>query len=830
MTNPFNDNESMDVESLFASSPPEGPPAPGPRWTRDEAGASRVSSDPQALLDGLNPPQREAVLHRGSPLLVVAGAGSGKTRVLTRRIAHLIAHDSVHPGAILAITFTNKAAGEMRERVGELVGNRSRFMWVATFHSACVRILRKDSGRLGISTGFSIYDATDSKRLVSLILKQMNLDAKKFPARLVRSWISDQKNALVTPAQVTQFHERFPEKVYAEVYTEYNARLAAADALDFDDLLTQVVVLLRDHGDLREKYRRRFRHVLVDEYQDTNRAQYELIHLLCAPELGVDKIDPPELMVVGDSDQSIYGFRGASIENILNFEQDFPGATTIALEQNYRSTQNILSAANSLIRHNKSRPEKNLWTDSGDGALVSGYVADTEHDEARFIATEIKTLAAGGESRYGDAAVFYRTNAQSRAVESVFIQLAVPYRVVGGVKFYERKEVRDAIAYLRAIANPADEVSIERIINVPRRGIGDTSQEILRSHARQYSITITEALEAAQRIPGLSTRAAGTVKEFAELLRTHREMMADGTPADEILRSILSASGYLDVLKSSPDPQDETRLENLAELIAVATEFVGAAHEVDLNEVETHDDDPLAGDPSQWLGDNEGAGIPGTLMGSAEVDDSLPAFLERIALVADSDEIPDSGQGMVTLMTLHTAKGLEFDTVFVTGFEEGLFPHELASESLTGLEEERRLAYVGLTRARQRLYVSRAEVRTLWGHPSYNPASRFLKEIPAQVIAWRREDRVASWNTRSRSFDAKSSRVEPVDSSLTRSTTAKKKVIPILEVGDRVLHSTFGLGTVEEVSGSLDDPRATVSFGSYGVKLLSVKHSPLEKL
>jgi DNA helicase-2/ATP-dependent DNA helicase PcrA len=811
---------SDDVESLFASAP---------------AADQRPAVPSDALLDGLNPPQREAVLHAGSPLLVVAGAGSGKTRVLTRRIAYLISRRDVHPGAILAITFTNKAAAEMRERVAELVGNRSRYMWVATFHSACVRMLRADAPRLGLAKSFSIYDDTDSKRLVNAILREKNLDTKKFPVRAARSWISDQKNALVdVDTARAKSQGKFPQEVYADVYAEYEARLARAEALDFDDLLLKTVTLLRDCPDIRERYRRRFRHVLVDEYQDTNHAQYVLVQLLCGPEAGAEAIIPPELMVVGDSDQSIYAFRGASIGNILHFADDFPGARTIRLEQNYRSTGNILSAANALITHNKGRPEKNLWTDAGDGPAITGYVADTEHDEARFIADEVQALRRSGESRYADTAVFYRTNAQSRALEDVFIRLGLPYRVVGGVKFYERKEIRDAIAYLRVLANPADDVSLERIINVPRRGIGAGTEEGLRSYARSAGLPLTAALDVADTIPGLSPRAVKPLAAVADLLARHRAMVVEGVPADEILRSILDASGYLAELKETRDPQAESRLENLAELIAVATEFVSAAHEIDITDDLTHDDDPLDWDDAAWLGAPDRAGAESeseerSLLGAPEPDDSLAAFLERIALVSDSDEIPDEEQGTVTLMTLHTAKGLEFDTVFVTGFEDGLFPHERSRTDERELEEERRLAYVGLTRARKRLYLTRAEVRTMWGSPSYNPASRFLAEIPDRLIDWRRVAAAGTWAT-SQPVVRRETRTSPATSFVTRSTTAQPKTRLTLQAGDRVMHSKFGLGTVRAVADAAGEPRAEIDFGSAGVKLLSVHHAPLELL
>ena len=847
-----------EVESLFAvpelphDQPVDQPVGTVPLSSPSAMGKPSVTLSPrtEALLAGLNPPQREAVLHTGSPLLVVAGAGSGKTRVLTRRIAYLISERDVHPGSILAITFTNKAAAEMRERVTELVGARSRYMWVATFHSACVRMLRADIDKFGMSKSFSIYDDTDSKRLVATIAREKNIDTKKFSVRTIRSWISDQKNALVDWEQAQAGNQgRFPQELFSEVYAEYQARLKRAEALDFDDLLMTTVDLLTGFPEVLERYRRRFRHVLVDEYQDTNHAQYALIQLLCGPEAG-EGIDPPELMVVGDSDQSIYAFRGASIENILNFDRDFPGARTIQLEQNYRSTQNILSAANSLIGHNKGRPKKNLWTDAGDGALITGYVADTEHDEARFIADEISSLSASGESRYGDTAVFYRTNAQSRAVEDVFIRLGIPYRVVGGVKFYERKEVRDAIAYLRAVANPADDVCVERILNVPRRGIGATTEEAVRSYARSRSISMTEALERAEEIPGLTARAVTALTEFAGLMARHRAMVAAGTPADEILRSILDASGYLEALKDSTDPQDQTRLENLAELVAVAAEFVGAAHEISVSDgyvPETeevgHDDDPLVGNDGEWMSrmGSTGGGDPAfggvtreneesiALPGAPEPDDSLAAFLERIALVADSDEIPDGEQeGVVTLMTLHTAKGLEFDTVFVTGFEDGLFPYEKALTDAKELEEERRLAYVGLTRARKRLYVTRAQVRTMWGTPSYNPPSRFLSEIPDRLIDWRRLDRVGTWATRTPA--KRTSSTGSAETFMARSTTARPKAVPVLAAGDRVLHSVFGLGSVLAVTGEGEQARAKVDFGSAGVKLLSVKYAPMEKM
>jgi len=788
---------------LFAA-----PVQPSPLVADAPKRARRMSED--ELLANLNPPQREAVVHAGGPVLVVAGAGSGKTRVLTRRIAHLVSQRNVHPGSILAITFTNKAAAEMRHRVVDLVGNRAKLMWVSTFHSACVRILRSDIGRFGMSRTFSIYDDTDAKRLMTLVLRDQELDPKRYPVRAVMNWVSNQKNELVDfESARTRAVEGTAEHHYAEAYAEYQRRLKAANALDFDDLIMTTVHLLQAFGDLREQYRRRFRHVLVDEYQDTNHAQYALVRELCAalPEGGEGpSIDPPELMVVGDSDQSIYAFRGATIRNILDFEADFPGATTIVLEQNYRSTQNILSAANAVITRNPGRPEKRLWSETGDGELLVGYVADTEHDEAQFVAEEIDRLTDAGTSKPGDVAVFYRTNAQSRAFEEVFIRVGMPYRVVGGVRFYERKEIRDAISYLRAIANPDDDVSVRRILNVPRRGIGDRAEAMVEAFAAAEQISFGAALDRAAEAPGLASRSLSQIQGFAAMLAGFRGKVAAGAPADEILAGVLKESGYLAELTASTDPQDESRVENLVELVSVAQEFVAAAHAVDVPD----DESELA------------AGAP-------EPDDSLPAFLERIALVADSDQIPDNdpdATGVVTLMTLHTAKGLEFNTVFLTGFEDGIFPHQRAMTDAKELEEERRLAYVGITRARQRLYLTRASVRTQWGAPQYNPASRFTDEIPGHLVDWRRLG-----YARTGFASASSARTEQAwRSTVGFGAKPAIKTVPSVAIGDRVLHTTFGMGTVIATSGIGDTAKADVDFGSTGVKRLSLKHAPMEKL
>nr|WP_108872289.1 DNA helicase PcrA [Tessaracoccus timonensis] len=778
---------------------------------RERTGSVRHVSD-EELLDGLNAPQRRAVTHAGGPVLVVAGAGSGKTRVLTRRIAYLVGHGDVHPGSILAITFTNKAAAEMRERVIELVGNRAKLMWVSTFHSACVRILRADIDRFGLPKSFSIYDDADAKRLMSLVLRDLEADPKRFPVRSVLNAVSNYKNELVDH-ETAQVQAVTPQqKVYAEAYAAYQARLQAAGALDFDDLIMTTVNLLQAFPDVRERYRRRFRHVLVDEYQDTNHAQYALVRELCGEATvgladGTPTVEPAELMVVGDSDQSIYAFRGATIRNILDFEADFPGAETIVLDQNYRSTGNVLTAANAVISRNKGRRDKQLWSDLGEGEPIVGWVADSEHDEAQFIATEIDRLRDEQVSNYGDTAVFYRTNAQSRALEEVFIRVGLPYKVVGGVRFYERKEIKDAIAYLRAVVNPADDVSVRRILNVPKRGIGDRAESAVANLAARERITFFEALRRADEAQ-LATRSLNQIKAFVDIIDQARANADAGESADEVLLGLLKESKYVPELQASTDPQDATRLENLEELVNVAAEFVAAANTVDLDE-------------------EEGSEL---IVGMPEPDDSIEAFLERVALVADSDQVPDDDSGVVTLMTLHTAKGLEFDTVFLTGLEEGIFPHQRAMTSNDELEEERRLAYVGITRARKRLYLSRATVRMVFGQPMYNPASRFLDEIPAHVLDWQRTgESSTTWAASAATRTKQSrSRMQEQPTGFGKSSTLR----PALEVrsGDKVLHAKFGLGTVLAVIGFGADAKADIDFGSAGMKRMSLKHSPMEKL
>jgi DNA helicase-2/ATP-dependent DNA helicase PcrA len=749
----------------------------------------RPSVDPVVLLDDLNPEQRAAVEHRGSPLLIVAGAGSGKTRVLTRRIAHLLATGDAKPGEILAITFTNKAAGEMRERVVELVGARARAMWVSTFHSACVRILRKEAPRLGMTSSFSIYDATDSQRLMTLVCRDLDLDPKRYPPRAFSNQVSNLKNELIDHETFSGRAANHQEKTLAEAYADYQRRLRRANAFDFDDLIASTVAVLQLFPDVAEHYHRRFRHVLVDEYQDTNHAQYVLVNELVGR--GDAGVAPAQLCVVGDADQSIYAFRGASIRNIEEFERDYPSASTILLEQNYRSTQTILTAANAVITRNTARRPKRLWTDAGDGPQIIGYVADNEHDEAAFIAGEIDRLSDEDGVPARDVAVFYRTNAQSRSLEEVFIRVGLPYKVVGGVRFYERKEIRDAVAYLRSLANPQDDISLRRILNTPRRGIGDRAEACVEVLAQRERITFADALVRADEAPAIATRSLAQIQAFVTLMSDLRTLVEAGSGPATVLAAVLEQTGYLAELAHSTDPQDETRIENLAELESVAREF-----ETDR--------------PDGTLGD----------------------FLERVSLVADSDEIPDAVDhgGVVTLMTLHTAKGLEFPVVFLTGMEDGVFPHMRSLGDPRELEEERRLAYVGITRARQRLYISRAIVRSAWGAPSYNPPSRFLDEVPGELVHWNREDPIVTGG-RSASqggFGSAPSLVAAVQRPGVRSPG--NRVVVSVSAGDRVTHDKFGLGTVVSTSGMGEKAEATIDFGAEGTKRLLLRYAPVEKL
>jgi DNA helicase-2/ATP-dependent DNA helicase PcrA len=812
---------SAEPSSLPAAVPPRGdePELDAAREERRAAAEARAA----ALLEGLNPEQREAVVHHGGPLLIVAGAGSGKTRVLTHRIGYLLATHRARAGEILAITFTNKAAAEMRERVESLVGPAAGRMWVSTFHSACVRILRREAQTLGLRSSFSIYDAADSQRLLTLVARELDLDPKRYPAKALAAKISALKDELVDPetfAATSGSGSNDFDTALAQVYTRYQQRLRQAQALDFDDLIMTTVHLLQAFPAVAEHYRRRFRHVLVDEYQDTNHAQYVLVRELVGP--GSDELPRGELTVVGDADQSIYAFRGASIRNILEFEADYPDATTILLEQNYRSTQTILSAANAVISRNPGRKPKRLWTDSGAGAQIVAYVADTEHEEARFVAEEIDRLGDSAGVRPGDVAIFYRANAQSRALEEVLIRVGLPYKVVGGTRFYERKEIKDAVAYLRAIANPDDDVNLRRILNVPKRGLGDRSEAMVASFAERERSSFGAALERLDEVPGLGTRAIVGLRAFAEMMASLRELADSGAGPAEVLGAVLDRSGYLAELRGSEDPQDASRVENLAELHAVASEF--------------EQTDP---------------------------DGDLADFLERVSLVADSDQIPtpDGGDeeaddkpepGVITLMTLHTAKGLEFPVVFLTGMEDGTFPHLRSLSDVDQLAEERRLAYVGLTRARERLYISRAAIRTAWGVPNEFPPSRFLDDLPEELVDWRRRESSTSqlrggWGSgfgtgggraigSGRPGGGSSARREErpalpkTGASFGSATPRPEGAVPQLAIGDRVTHDAYGLGTVVALEGAGPNAVAKVDFGTEGQKRLLLRFSPVTKL
>jgi DNA helicase-2/ATP-dependent DNA helicase PcrA len=745
--------------------------------------------DTDPLLEGLNPQQQEAVAYAGGPLLVIAGAGSGKTRVLTRRIAYLMARRNVKPYEILAITFTNKAAGEMKERVTELVGPIAKSMWVSTFHSACVRLLRQEVERLGYSSSFSIYDSADSQKLIQKVCESLNLDSKRYPARQFQNIISNAKNELQSPYEFLSAATNQFDTIAADVYTMYEKRLKQANAMDFDDLIMKTVEVLQKFPEAKARFRSRFRHVLVDEYQDTNHAQYQLVKELTGDEN--DGFPLAELCVVGDADQSIYGFRGATIRNILQFEVDYPNAQTVLLEQNYRSTQNILSAANAVISQNESRKEKNLWSSSGAGAPLTGYVAESEYDEAEFVKSTIRELQDKDESRPGDTAVFYRTNAQSRVFEEVFMRSAVPYKVVGGLRFYERKEVKDLLAYLRVVTNPYDEISIRRIINFPKRGIGDKALEHVDAFAARNGISFWDALLRVREASDVPNKAAQAIGSFTNMISALAVLEEVKTKPSVIIEAALEQSGLITDLANSTDPQDEVRIENLQELVSASIEYEDRS----LDE----------------LGEDEVV--------------SLGGFLEKVSLVADADEIPDGEDhgGVVTLMTLHTAKGLEFPTVFLTGMEDGIFPHSRTFDDPQEIEEERRLAYVGLTRAEKRLYLSRAEYRLTFGTPKYNPASRFLDEIPSELIQWENEGRP--------SYTSSSAvRKSRLPSGPPPRPTGKTSSAMVLTVGQRVSHDTFGLGTVVSVSGVGDKSEATINFGAYGDKRLLLRYAPVVPL
>jgi DNA helicase-2/ATP-dependent DNA helicase PcrA len=745
--------------------PPEGPG--GPTGAPTEAGADRV----ERLLAGLNPPQREAVEHSEGPLLVIAGAGSGKTRVLTHRIAYLLATGAARPGEILAITFTNKAASEMRERVGQLVGRSVRAMWVTTFHSSCARMLRADAERLGYSRGFTIYDQSDSLRMLKRCLRELHVDPKRYPPRAIHSKISGAKNQLIDSDVYAETVGSVFEEVVAEAFPLYEKRMLEANAMDFDDLLVRTVNALELFDDVREKWRRTFRHVLVDEYQDTNHAQYRLLQLL-ASEHG-------NLMVVGDEDQSVYGFRHADIRNILDFERDFPDAAVVKLEQNYRSTQTILAAANAVVERNRERRPKRLWTEVEGGEKVQLSELGDDHEEARWVAAEIERLGEEHGVARADVAIFYRTNAMSRALEDTLVRFEMPYQVIGGTKFYDRAEVKDAIAYLNLLLNPSDQVSFARIVNSPRRGIGDTSQGRLASYANTAGLTIWEVIERAEEVPGLSAAATKAVGRFFETVDLLKARVDAGSSIADLLQAVLSESGYLEALEAERTVEAEGRVENLEALVDAAVEF-------DLNRERE---------------------------GESEVP-PLEEFLQQISLLSDQDSIEEE-QDMVTLMTVHNAKGLEYDTVFVVGCEDGSFPHMRALEE-GGEEEERRLCYVAITRARQRLYMTWAKERRLFGRAEHNLPSRFIDELPIELTE--RHTTVAraglSWSGAS---DAGASQAAPLDPG------------PALEmqVGDDVVHASFGDGVV---TGTEPGGVVVVRFSGDGAeRKLMADYAPIRK-
>lgn len=867
------------------------------------------------LVAGLNDAQSQAVCSDSQALLIVAGAGSGKTRVLTHRIARLIHDGTAHHGSILAITFTNKAAAEMRHRLGALIGFAAERMWVSTFHSACVRILRYEASRLELPSQFSIYDAADTKRMLASVSHDLRLSQKEYGPRVLSRRISALKNELIDPDDYVGRGdgENPPDLNVANAYREYTARMQAAGAIDFDDIIMKTVTMFQAFPEVAAHYRRRFRHILVDEYQDTNHAQYVLIRELVGGPGATNPtadVPPGHVTVVGDSDQSIYAFRGATIRNILEFENDFPGAETVVLEQNYRSTQNILSAANAVIERNKERRPKKLWTASGDGAMIVGHLADNEYDEATFVVSEVDRLSDEHGVKPDQVAVFYRTNAQSRVLEEVLMRMGLPYRIVGGTRFYERREIKDAIAYLRVIANPNDTVNLQRIINVPKRGIGDKAQESIARLADSEGTSFSAALRRTDEAPWLASRAGKAIASFVTLIDELTAQYEGGASIAELLTTILDRTGYKAALQATGDPQDESRLENLEELCNAARQFeeqrvAAAAHrEAGDTDVENHDEEPatppadsaerpdLPGEPGHEVV------IPQTTAAAMSEDDDGPTtaladFLERVSLVADADSIPDGavadgqtpdgdGDAAITLMTLHTAKGLEFPVVFLTGLEDGVFPHS-RSFSEDAVEEERRLAYVGITRARERLYLTRAAARTVFGTPEYHPPSRFLDDIPDGLVQWNRKSPRSShgWPGRRRTGtdydndyganssseygggrrrgssggrqraarqewqgdikhwqgtaatlrrDGASSKPSATAPARAAGSRASKKPVAKVDVGDRVTHDEFGLGKVVDMEDSSRGPVAHIAFSSGETKRIVLKFAAIEKL
>ncbi|MGZ5291867.1 MAG: DNA helicase PcrA [Actinomycetota bacterium] len=719
------------------------------------------------LLEHLNPVQTEAVLHTEGPVLIVAGAGSGKTRALTHRIAYLIREQGESPYSILAITFTNKAAREMAERVEALLGGRiAKGMWILTFHSACARILRREHEHLGLPSSFTIYDEGDTERLIGAVLRDLDLDVKRYPPRAMAAAIGKAKDHVLSAAQFASAAGNLYEQTIANVYRGYEERKRAAGALDFDDLIAQTVELFRDHPAVLEHYQEWFKFILVDEYQDTNRAQYQLVNQLAAKYRNV--------CVVGDADQGVYSWRGATIQNLLDFERDYPDAKVFLMEQNYRSTSNILAVANALIEHNVQRKPKSLWTETDGGELAVRYRADNEHEEALFVAEETHRLVDEEGHRYSDLAIFYRTNAQSRVLEDVFMRAGTPYRVVGGVRFYQRREVKDVLAYLRLLVNPQDVISARRVINTPKRGIGDATVAALEGFAREEDVPFLEAARRADEIGSLAARAKGAVAGFVQVMQTLEAAFASGAGPQRMVEAAATESGYFLELETERTVEAEGRIENLRELGGVAAEFEQRAP-----------------------------------------DGSLADFLEQVSLVGEQDEY-DEEAGSVTLMTLHNAKGLEFPVVFIIGLEDGVFPHYRSMGDQAELEEERRLLYVGVTRARERLYLTHAWSRTLFGTTSYNPPSRFLSEMPSDLVRAIEDEE---------SVIGGSGSVSPIRAAV----EGRREPVSIV-AGDTVVHDKWGEGVVLTVSGSGSDSEATIRFEDAGEKRLLLAYAPLQRV
>lgn len=731
------------------------------------------------LTEQLNEPQGEAVCHYEGPLLILAGAGSGKTRVLTYRIAYLVREIGVSPLSVLAITFTNKAAKEMKERVDALIERKAEFMWICTFHSACVRILRKEIAALGYETNFVIYDSADQQTLMKHCLKELNIDDRRFPPRAMIAAISQAKNKLMDAKAYDDKAYDYHRQTVAKVYRLYQQKLKKNNALDFDDLIMKTVQLFERFPEILDQYQERFRYILIDEYQDTNHAQYRLVKLLAGKYRN--------LCVVGDDDQSVYNFRGADIQNILDFERDYPEAKVVRLEQNYRSTKKILEAANEVIRNNCGRKEKRLWTENPEGSLITCFTAQDEHQEASFVARKILEGHDLRGRAYHDFAVLYRTNAQSRVIEEVLMRNNIPYTIVGGLKFYERKEIKDILAYLRLISNPADGISLQRVINVPRRGIGDTSLAKASAYAAEKGISLFEALAVAPVVPGLTARAVKPMEQFVELVENLRSRSRE-LPVTALVKEVLDGTGYLRELEAEQSIEAQTRIENLNEFLSVTAEY----------------------DKSQG-------------------DKSLEEFLAGVSLVADIDNF-DEHSDAVVLMTLHSAKGLEFPVVFLIGMEEGIFPHSRSLQEAAELEEERRLCYVGITRAREDLYLLNAWQRTLYGNYMHNPPSRFVAEIPEQLInregAALKNNAAAAKDAAVRDVGyAKQPEALPLRNEQ-RGTAAPGN----LTLGDKVEHSKWGQGVVVSVKGEDENAEVSVAFPGQGIKTLIAKYAPIKKL